>query len=77
MQTPAGGGVKLLGNGEFKAKASFSVWGASKSAREAIEKAGGSVTIVAPAPEAADDEPKGKNKRKDKAKAKTKAAEAE
>jgi large subunit ribosomal protein L15 len=73
----AKGGVKLLGNGEFKAKASFSVWGASKSAREAIEKAGGSVTIVAPAPEAADDEPKGKNKRKDKAKAKTKAAEAE
>jgi large subunit ribosomal protein L15 len=63
-------GVKLLGNGEFKAKADFSVWGASKSAREAIEKAGGSLKILAPAPEA-EEEPK-------KAKApKKKAAEAE
>jgi large subunit ribosomal protein L15 len=59
-------GVKLLGNGEFKAKAQFSVWRASKSAVEAIEKAGGSVTILAPAPEAEDAEPKGKNKRKAK-----------
>jgi large subunit ribosomal protein L15 len=59
-------GVKLLGNGEFKAKVQFSVWRASKSAVEAIEKAGGSVTILAPAPEADDAEPKGKNKRKAK-----------
>ena len=57
-------GVKLLGNGEFKAKAQFSVWRASKSAVEAIEKAGGSVTILAPAADAEDAEPKGKNKRK-------------
>src|SRR5512139_208833 len=56
-------GVKLLGNGEFKAKASFEVYGASKSAREAIEKAGGSVKILAPVVEE-DAEPKGKNKRK-------------
>ena len=63
------GGVKLLGNGEFKAKADFSVWGASKSAREAIEKAGGSVKILAPAPEA-EEAPKTK-------KTKKKAAEAE
>jgi large subunit ribosomal protein L15 len=62
-------GVKLLGNGEFKAKADFSVWGASKSAREAIEKAGGSLKILAPAPET-EDEPKAK-------KPKNKAAEAE
>jgi large subunit ribosomal protein L15 len=41
-------GVRLLGGGEFKAKASFSVYGASKSAVEAVEKAGGSVTILAP-----------------------------
>ena len=57
------GGVKLLGNGEFKAKADFSVWGASKSAREAIEKAGGSVKILAPAPDA-EDAPKAKSPKK-------------
>jgi large subunit ribosomal protein L15 len=62
-------GVKLLGEGEFKAKAEFAVWGASKSAREAIEKAGGSVKILAPAPEA-DEAPKAKKPKK-------KAAEAE
>ncbi len=45
-------GVKLLGSGEFKAKVAFSVWRASKSAVEAVEKAGGSVTILAPQPEA-------------------------
>ncbi len=47
-------GVKLLGSGEFKAKVAFSVWRASKSAVEAVEKAGGSVTILAPQPEAAE-----------------------
>jgi large subunit ribosomal protein L15 len=40
-------GVRLLGKGEIKSKLSFSVQGASKSALEAVEKAGGSVTIVA------------------------------
>ena len=60
-------GVKLLGQGEFKAKVDFSVYGASKSAVAAVEKAGGSVKIVAPPPEAEDSEPKGKNKRKAKA----------
>jgi large subunit ribosomal protein L15 len=59
-------GVKLLGEGEFKAKADFAVWGASKSAREAIEKAGGSLKILAPAPEAAE-EPKAKGKTSKKA----------
>jgi large subunit ribosomal protein L15 len=39
-------GVKLLGNGEFKAKAEFEVYGASKSAVEAVEKAGGSVKTL-------------------------------
>ncbi len=58
----AKGGVKLLGVGEFKSKVAFSVYRASKSAVEAIEKAGGSVTILAVAKEV-DDEPKGKNKR--------------
>jgi large subunit ribosomal protein L15 len=59
----AKGGVKLLGGGEFKAKATFSVWRASQSAIAAVEKAGGSVTILAPAREE-DAEPRGKNKRK-------------
>jgi large subunit ribosomal protein L15 len=45
-------GVRILGNGELKSKVTFSVWGASKSAVEAIEKAGGSVTILAPKNEA-------------------------
>ena len=39
-------GVKILGVGELKAKLSFQVHGASKSAVAAIEKAGGSVTIL-------------------------------
>ena len=39
-------GVKILGVGDFSAKLTFQVAGASKSALEAIEKAGGSVTIL-------------------------------
>jgi large subunit ribosomal protein L15 len=47
-------GVKILGNGELKAKIDAEVAGASKSAREAIEKLGGSVKILgAPAADAA------------------------
>jgi large subunit ribosomal protein L15 len=42
-------GVRVLGNGEIKVTATFAVAGASKSAVAAIEKAGGSVTILAPA----------------------------
>ena len=45
-------GVRLLGNGELKAKVAFTVWGASKSAVAAVEKAGGSVTVLAPKREA-------------------------
>jgi len=39
-------GVRLLGKGEFSAKLSFKVAGVSKGAREAIEKAGGSVEVI-------------------------------
>ena len=46
-------GVKLLGNGEISAKLSFEVAAASKSAVAAIEKAGGSVTLLAASAEAA------------------------
>lgn len=38
-------GVRLLGKGDFTAKANFKVAGVSKGAREAVEKAGGSVTV--------------------------------
>jgi large subunit ribosomal protein L15 len=41
-------GVRLLGGGEIKTKAAFSVYGASKSAVAAVEKAGGTVEILAP-----------------------------
>ena len=39
-------GVKILGVGEITAKLAFEVAGASKSAVEAIERAGGSVAIL-------------------------------
>jgi large subunit ribosomal protein L15 len=42
-------GVKILGVGELKTKLAFEVAGASKSAVEAIEKAGGTVKILAAA----------------------------
>ncbi len=41
-------GVRLLGSGEIKTKVTLSVYGASKSAVAAVEKAGGSVEILAP-----------------------------
>ena len=41
-------GVRLLGSGEIKAKLNFEVYGASKSAVAAVEKAGGSVKVLAP-----------------------------
>ena len=43
-------GVRLLAKGEIKAKVNMSVAGASKAAVEAVEKAGGSVTILAAKP---------------------------
>jgi len=42
-------GVRLLGRGEIKAKVNIEVHGASKSAVAAVEKAGGTVKILAPA----------------------------
>jgi large subunit ribosomal protein L15 len=43
-------GVRLLGKGEFTAKAKFAVAGASKGAVAAVEKAGGSVELSAEQP---------------------------
>ena len=45
------GGLRLLGRGELKAKLTIEAHGASKSAIAAVEKAGGSVKILAPAKE--------------------------
>jgi len=42
-------GVRLLGRGELKTKLNVEVHGASKSAIAAVEKAGGTVKILAPA----------------------------
>src|ERR1700692_3166933 len=42
-------GVRLLGRGELKAKLTIEVHGASKTAIAAVEKAGGTVKILAPA----------------------------
>ena len=44
-------GVRVLGKGELTAKANITVTGASKSAIEAVEKAGGSLTVATPAAE--------------------------
>jgi len=41
-------GVRLLGNGELTAKVDLVVAGATKSAKEAVEKTGGSVTVEIP-----------------------------
>jgi large subunit ribosomal protein L15 len=42
-------GLRLLGRGELKSKLNIEVHGASKSAVAAVEKAGGTVKILAPA----------------------------
>ena len=39
-------GVRILGKGEFSARLNFKVAGVSKGAKEAIEKAGGSVEVI-------------------------------
>ncbi|MBM3554968.1 MAG: 50S ribosomal protein L15 [Alphaproteobacteria bacterium] len=46
-------GLRLLGEGELKAKIEIAVMHATKSAREAVEKAGGKITLLAPVEEPA------------------------
>ncbi|MFZ1812944.1 MAG: 50S ribosomal protein L15 [Rhizobiaceae bacterium] len=46
-------GVRLLANGDIKAKIKFEIAGASKAAIEKVEKAGGSVTVLVKKQEAA------------------------
>ena len=45
-------GVKLLGKGELKTKLDITVYSATASAREAVEKAGGQLTVTRPEPAA-------------------------
>ncbi|MBR0964221.1 50S ribosomal protein L15 [Bradyrhizobium diazoefficiens] len=47
----AKGGLRLLGRGALKSKLNIEVHGATKAAIEAVENAGGSVKILAPAKE--------------------------
>ena len=54
-------GVRLLGGGELKTKASFVVHGASKSAIAAVEKLGGTVQVLYVRPE-----PKPEDKKEEK-----------
>lgn len=42
-------GIRVLAKGDFSAKAKIAVTGASKGAVEAVEKAGGSLTVATPA----------------------------
>ena len=46
-------GVRLLGSGELKTKLDFEVAGVSAGAKAAVEKAGGSVTVIEPKAKAA------------------------
>ena len=66
-------GVRIIGNGELKTKLDFEVFGVSASAREAIEKLGGKITVLAPAPSEGDDEAKAEKKAKKKAAKKAEA----
>lgn len=66
-------GVRLLGQGELKTKLTIEVTGASASAVKAVEKAGGSVSIV-DLPRRAP-KPKQEAKVKSESKAKAKSAE--
>ena len=48
-------GLRLLGEGDLKAKISITVNHASAKAKAAVEKAGGSVTVIEPKVLAADE----------------------
>ena len=48
------GGVRLLGKGELKSRVAFEVYHATAGAVAAVEKAGGSVKMLKPAPAAQD-----------------------
>ena len=61
-------GLRLLGDGEINAKISITVNHASAKAKAAIEKAGGSITLIVPKVLAADEEKRKKSADKKAAK---------
>jgi large subunit ribosomal protein L15 len=63
-------GLRLLGDGEIKTKISITVNHASAKAKEAIEKAGGSITLIEKKVLAADEEKRKKSADKKAAKGK-------
>jgi large subunit ribosomal protein L15 len=70
-------GVRLLGEGDLQAKVSITVNHASASARDAVEKAGGSVTLIEKKVLAADEAKRKKSAAKKAKTAKKPAAAAE
>lgn len=69
-------GVRLLGNGDLKAKIAITVNHASAKAKAAVEKAGGSVTVIERKILAADEAKRKKSEAKKAAKAKKPTAAA-
>ncbi len=63
-------GVRLLGHGELSAKVDIVVNHVTPSAKAAVEKAGGSITLIEKKVLAADEEKRAKSAAKKKAKAK-------
>jgi large subunit ribosomal protein L15 len=57
-------GLRLLGNGEIKSKVKLTVDHATASAKSAVEKAGGSITIIEKKVLAADEEKRKKSEAK-------------
>jgi large subunit ribosomal protein L15 len=70
-------GVRLLGGGELKAALKLTVNYATPSAREAVEKAGGSVTLIQKKVLVADETKRAKTAKKKAAHAKPKAGASE
>ncbi|HVZ05064.1 50S ribosomal protein L15 [Hyphomicrobium sp.] len=67
-------GIRLLGDGELKAKIAITVNHATAKAKAAIEKAGGSITLIEPKVIAADEEKRKKSAAKKAASGKKPAA---
>jgi large subunit ribosomal protein L15 len=70
-------GVRILGGGELKARLELTVDHATASAREAIEKAGGKITLIEVKVLAADEAKRAKSAAKKAKTAKKKPADAE
>jgi len=70
-------GIRILGEGELKAALSLTVNHATATAKAAVEKAGGSVTLIVPKVLAADEAKRKKSAAKKAATSKPKAAASE